>query len=360
LDLKFFLKLALYRTPYAALYSLKKVDKLSELYKYMEATMMQKIQWKGSHETVSAMCLGTMYFGSRVNKETSYRILDAYVEAGGNFLDTANNYAFWIDGCVGDESETLLGQYFADRGNRNEVFLATKLGARMVERADGSKGFEGVSPTVIQRAIDGSLKRLRVDHVDLLYIHVDDRETSLEDSLEALDRLVQHGKVRYIGISNVKAWRFSEAKMISKMKGLSSFTAVQNFYTYLRDRLDRDFTWLSPEFTDMAKTFNDFNLLAYGPLLKGAYARGKFQPWDDQAERFTTADSNARLERVNLLARELGVSVNQLVLAYVMHTDPVIIPVFGASTPEQLKDSLGALDITWTEGLAADLKNAGA
>jgi aryl-alcohol dehydrogenase-like predicted oxidoreductase len=322
--------------------------------------MMQKIQWKGSNEKVSAMCLGTMYFGSRVDKETSYRILDAYFDAGGNFLDTANCYAFWIDRCVGDESENLLGQYFADRGNRKDVFLATKLGARTVERTDGSKGWEGASPTAIQRAIDGSLKRLRIDNVDLLYIHVDDRETPLEDSLEALDRLVQQGKVRYIGISNVKAWRFSEAKMISRMKGLSSFTAVQNFYTYLRDRLDKDFTWISPEFTDMAKTFNDFNLLAYGPLLKGAYARGEFQPWDDQAERFTTADSKARLEHLNLLSRELGVSVNQLVLNYVMHTDPGVIPIFGASTLEQLNDSLGALDITWTEDLAANLKNAGA
>lgn len=320
---------------------------------------MQKIQWKGSNETVSAMCLGTMYFGSRVDKETSYRILDVYLEAGGNFLDTANNYAFWIEGCVGDESETVLGQYFADRGNRNEVFLATKLGARMVKRPDGSQGFEGASPAVIQGAIDGSLKRLRVEHVDLLYIHVDDRETPLEDSLEALDRLVHQGKVRYIGISNVKAWRFAEAKMISQFKGLSSFTAVQNFYTYLRDRADKDFAWINPEFTDMASTYNDFNLLAYGPLLKGAYARGEFQPWDDQAERFTTADSSARLECVNLLAKELGVTVNQLVLAYVMRTDPGIIPIFGASTPEQLNDSLGVAEVKWTEDVATTLKNAG-
>lgn len=321
---------------------------------------MQKVQWKGSDEKVSAMCLGTMYFGSRVDKETSYRILDAYFDAGGRFLDTANNYAFWIDGFVGDESESLLGRYFADRGNRKDVFLATKLGARTVERDDGSKGWEGASPSAIQRAIDGSLKRLRVDNVDLLYIHVDDRDTPFEDSLEALGRLVQRGKVRYVGISNVTAWRFSEAKTISRLKGLSSFAAVQNFYTYLRPRVDRDFAWIGPEFTDMAKTLGDFNLLAYGPLLKGAYARGEFQPWDDQAERFTTADSKARLECLNQLARELGVSVNQLVLAYVMHTDPGIIPVFGASTLEQFQDSVGALEIKWTDDLATALKSAGA
>jgi aryl-alcohol dehydrogenase-like predicted oxidoreductase len=307
---------------------------------------MQKVQWKGNDEKVSAMCLGTMYFGSRVDKETSYRILDAYFDTGGRFLDTANNYAFWIDGFVGDESESLLGQYFADRGNRKDVFLATKLGARTVDRDDGSRGWEGASPSAIQRAIDGSLKRLRVDNVDLLYIHVDDRDTPLEDSLEALGRLVERGKVRYVGISNVTAWRFSEARTISRLKGLISFAAVQNFYTYLRPRIDRDFAWIGPEFTDMAKTLGDFNLLAYGPLLKG--------------ERFTTADSKARLERLNQLAQELGVSVNQLVLAYVMHTDPGIIPVFGASTLEQFQDSVGALEIKWTDDLATALKSAGA
>jgi aryl-alcohol dehydrogenase-like predicted oxidoreductase len=321
---------------------------------------MQKVQWRGSQEHVSAMCLGTMYFGSRVEKATSYRILDAYVEAGGNFLDTSNNYAFWIEGCVGDESERVLGQYFADRGNRNKMFLATKLGARMVKKADGSEGFEGASPDVIHRAIEGSLKRLGVEYVDLLYIHVDDRETPLKESLEALDQLVQQGQARYIGISNVTAWRFSEAAIISETQGFHAFTAVQTFYSYLRDRLDWTWNCITPEFLDMAKSRQNFNLLAYGPLLKGAYARGEFQPWDDQAARFDTADSHARLKCVNRLAGELGVTVNQLVLSYIMHTEPGIIPIFGASSPEQLNESLGALNIAWTEELATTLRNAGA
>jgi aryl-alcohol dehydrogenase-like predicted oxidoreductase len=321
---------------------------------------MKKTQWKGGDEQVSAMCLGTMYFGSRVKKQTAYRILDVYVETGGSFLDTSNNYAFWIDGCEGDESETLLGRYFADRGNRNQIFLATKLGARMVKKAAGSRGFEGASPAVIHRAVDDSLKRLRTDYVDLLYIHVDDRETPLGQSLEALDRLVRQGKTRYIGMSNTAAWRFSEASVISRMKGLSSLTALQTFYSYLRDRIDWTWNCITPEFIDMAKTKKDFNLLAYGPLLKGAYARGEFQPWDDQTARFGTADSRTRLECVNRLAGELGATVNQLVLSYIMHTDPVIIPVFGASSPEQLNENLGALNIAWTEELGETMRNAGA
>jgi aryl-alcohol dehydrogenase-like predicted oxidoreductase len=320
---------------------------------------MQKVQWKGGDEQVSAMCLGAMYFGSRVDKQTSYRILDAYFDRGGNFLDTADCYVYWIEGFTEDASEGLLGQYLADRGNRNDVFLATKLGARTVDRDDGTRGWEWASPQSIYRAVDGSLQRLGVDHVDLLYIHVDDRDTPLEDSLEALDRVVQQGKVRHIGISNVTAWRFAEAKTISRLKGLTSFTAVQNFYTYLRERSDQVGTWISPEFTDMAQTYNDFNLLAYSPLLKGAYARGEFQPWDNQAERFGTADNRVRLERLNHLAQEIGVSANQLVLAYVMHTEPGVIPIFGASTLEQFNDNMGALNVPWTQELAAALKNAG-
>jgi len=321
---------------------------------------MRKIRWKGSNETVSAMCLGTMYFGSRIDKDTSYQILDAYIEAGGGFLDTSNNYAFWIDGCVGGESETLLGQYFVDRGNRNEVFLATKLGARMVQKADGTQGFDGASPAVIEQSIDASLNRLKVDCVDLLYIHVDDRETPLEDSLEAMDRVVRQGKARYIGISNISAWRFSKAITISEMKGLCPLTATQTYYSYLRDRLDYGWNCIGPEFIDMAKTLDNFNLLAYNPLLKGAYARGEFQPWDNQVERFDTADSHARLECLHRLSGELGVTVNQLVLAYIMNTEPGIIPVFGVSTREQLDDNLGALDVTWTDELATTLRNAGA
>lgn len=323
---------------------------------------MQKIQWKGSSETVSAICLGTMYFGSRVDEETSYRILDAYVDAGGDFLDTANNYAFWIEGGTGGESERLLGRWMKERKNRDKLFVATKVGAKPVPEKGPNwpQNKEGLSAAVIEQAIEASLKRLDTDYIDLYYTHIFDTDTPLEETLEILDSLVKKGKVRHIGASNLPAWRFCEAKMISKMKGLSSFTAVQNFYTYLRDRLDWAWNCISPEFTDMAKTLNDFNLLAYGPLLKGAYARGEFQPWDDQEKRFNTADSKARLECVNRLAKELGVSVNQLVLAYVMHTDPGIIPIFGASTLEQFKDSLGVLDIEWTEDLATAMKNAGA
>ncbi len=316
---------------------------------------MKQTLWKGSDEKVSAMCLGTMYFGSRVNQETSYRILDAYLDAGGNFLDTANCYAFWLDGCIGDESENLLGRYFADRSNRNQIFLATKVGAR----PDEAEGMEGASPIAIHRAVEGSLKRLNVDYVDLLYVHVDDRSTPLEASLEALGQLIEQGKVRYIGISNITAWRLAEARMISQFKELPAFTALQNFYTYLRDRSDQIFNAITPEFIDMAQAYNDINLLAYGPLLKGAYARGEFQPWDNQEARFNNADSMARLDHLNRLSQELGVSANQLVLAFIMNTDPGIIPIFGASTMAQLNDSLGVSNVKWTDELAVSLRNAG-
>jgi aryl-alcohol dehydrogenase-like predicted oxidoreductase len=154
--------------------------------------------------------------------------------------------------------------------------------------------------------------------------------------------------------------------MISKVNGLTPFTAVQNFYTYLRDRHEQVFNLnkigqsITLEFADMANVYQDFNLLAYGPLLKGAYARGEFQPWDEQEARFGNADGKARLACLKNVASELDVSVNQLVLAFVMNTEPGIIPIFGASTKEQFEDNMGVLKIEWTPELAETLYHAGA
>lgn len=320
---------------------------------------MKKVQWKGSNDRVSALCLGTMYFGSRIDKETSFSILDEFSGRGGNFIDTSNNYVYWLKGYSQDSSENLLNSYFKERRSRKDFFLATKCGARTVERDDGTTGWEGAGKGAILKAVEGSLKRLNTDYVDLLYIHVDDRSTALEETLDALNTVISQGKTRFIGISNVNAWRFSESRTISKYKEIPPFTAVQNFYSYLREKSDKTGTWLSGEFTDMAQAYTDINLLAYSPLLKGAYARGEFQPWDEQEKRFNTTDNKARLTVLSETAKENNVSTNQLVLSYVMNTDPGIIPIFGASSLNQLHDSLGSLEITWTEELAEKLKNAG-
>jgi aryl-alcohol dehydrogenase-like predicted oxidoreductase len=154
---------------------------------------------------VSAFCLGTMYLGSREDKATSYRLLDQYVEAGGSFLDTANTYARWMPGCAGGESETLLGAWMRERKNRSRLFVATKVGFAYpgVER--------GLRAHQIQTECEKSLQRLRTDTIDLCQAHVDDRNTPMEETLEAFDRLVRAGKVRFVGASNFAVWRLEEA-----------------------------------------------------------------------------------------------------------------------------------------------------
>ena len=139
---------------------------------------------------VSALCLGCMFFGTRVDEETSMQLLDRYLAAGGSFLDTANNYAFWVEGGGGGESEMLWGRWMRRRGNRDQLFLATKVG--------GMPG-EDLSRAAITAAVEGSLRRLGTDRIDLYYAHIDHRTVALEETLDAFGERVTAGKVRYIG-----------------------------------------------------------------------------------------------------------------------------------------------------------------
>ena len=179
---------------------------------------------------VSSLCLGAMFFGTRNDQPTSFRLLDQYMDAGGSFIDTANIYAHWVQGFKGGESETLLGQWMKQRGNRSQVFIASKVGF----------GYGDVPKRLtaqdIQTECEKSLRRMGIETFDLYYAHVDDRQTSLEESLEAFNRLVQAGKVRFIGASNYLAWRLEQAKWISETKGWAEFCCVQQHYTYLRLR----------------------------------------------------------------------------------------------------------------------------
>ena len=145
---------------------------------------MKKVPLGKTGVEVSAFCLGAMFFGSKNNKVTSYRLLDQYVEAGGSFLDTANIYSRWVPGYEGGESETLLGEWMRERKNREQVFIATKVG---FEYQDVPRG---LTAKLIEQECNNSLKRLGVETIDLYYAHVDDRSTPLEESLEAFDRLV--------------------------------------------------------------------------------------------------------------------------------------------------------------------------
>lgn len=287
--------------------------------------------------SVSALCLGTMHLGNRTDQETSYSILDGYVAAGGAFIDTANNYAVWVPGCVGGESELFLGRWMRERRNRNRLFIATKVGFEYqgVER--------GLRAHQIMSECEKSLKRLGVDAIDLYYAHRDDRNTPMEETLAAMNRLVEEGKVRLVGASNLMAWRLEEARWVSLTNAFIGYCCIQQRHSYLRPRPGADFghqTAANEDLLDYVR-IRGLRLLAYSPLLNGSYSRAD-RPIPEQ---YRGRDSEARLAALGSVAAELGATPNQVVLAWLMHSEPAVIPLFGASSMAQLAENLGALEV---------------
>ncbi len=303
-------------------------------------------------EHVSALCLGAMYFGTRQDEATSFNLLDQYVDAGGTFIDTANIYAHWIDGFSGGESEALMGRWMKARGNRDQVFIATKVGFEY------SGVTHGLSPRQIEQECDKSLKRLGIDTIDLYYAHVDDRETPLRDTLEAFNRLVESGKVRHIGASNYLAYRLERAHLLSKQEGWSDFCCVQQRHTYLQPRYGMKVVAaqesVSEELLDYVRGRGDFTLLAYSALLAGGYTRA------DRGvhETYSTPDNKARQLMLEAVAHETSATPNQVVLAWMMQNNPPVLPLIAASTSAQLAENIGALDITLSADQVARLDGA--
>lgn len=287
---------------------------------------------------VSQFCLGTMHFGSRTDRELAYRLLDQYVEAGGSFLDTANNYAHWVPGFGGGESETLLGEWMRERGNRTQMFIATKVGFPYRDTERGLKAHQ------IETECEKSLRRLGIDAIDLYYAHRDDANTPLKETLEAFARLVRAGKVRFVGASNFVAWRVAEAHSVSQAHGWAEYCCIQQRYSYIRPKPGASFEPQIAANDDLLGycRAHSFTMLAYSPLLGGAYTRA------DRSfpEQYHGPDTDARLTMLTSVAVELGATRNQVVLAWMAQHEPAVIPLVGASTEGQLQENLGALEIT--------------
>jgi len=286
---------------------------------------------------VSMFCLGTMYFGTHTDPVTSYKLLDLYMETGGSFLDTANVYARWWPGYVGGESESLLGRWMHERKNRSQLFLASKVGFGMpgVE--------EGLRARQIEEECEKSLKRLGVDTIDLYYAHQDDRNTPIEETMEVFDRLVKAGKIRFIGASNFLAWRLEKAHWVSQTHNWTEYCCIQQRYSYLRPKPGVSFgpqVAVNKDLLDYCKT-QGIRLLAYSPLLRGAYTC----PDRPIAEQYAGPDSDARLTTLKSVAEEKRATANQIVLAWMIHSTPCVIPLVAANTIDQMRENLGGLKI---------------
>jgi aryl-alcohol dehydrogenase-like predicted oxidoreductase len=292
---------------------------------------------------VSELCLGILPFGTKVDESTSFALLDGYYEAGGRFIDTANNYSMWHAGGMGTESEATLGRWMKARGNRNDLVVATKVG---FNRRD-------IGPSLSRRTIEtevaGSLARLGTDRIDLYYAHADIRQDPLTETLETFDALVAAGKVRALGCSNYRAWRIERARQVSRSHGWTEYCCVQQRHTYLMPRSGASFgaqVSSNDDLLDYCRENRDFRMLAYSPLLAGAYSR----PDKKLSAQYAGAEAEARLAALSQVAAECGATVNQVIYAWLLQGDPAVIPLTAPTSLDQLHENLKALDVR----LAAD------
>jgi aryl-alcohol dehydrogenase-like predicted oxidoreductase len=302
---------------------------------------------------VSALCLGAMNFGTKLDEKGSFVLLDRYFESGGRFIDTANNYAVWWGG-DGTESETVLGRWMKDRKNRTELVLASKVGFNT------PKVGMGLSRKVIRQELEGSLRRMGAGHVDLYFAHTDHRPDSLEETLGAFDELRKEGKLRVIGCSNYRAWRIQEAREVSRRKGWGAYCCVQQRYTYLRPAAGASFgrqLSADDELLDYcAAHVEETRLLAYSPTLGGAYTGRKDREIPVQ---YQGPDSDARLKALQRVASEVGAAPVQVMYAWMLQSSPAVLPLVSAGSPEQLKENLGALQVSLSQAQMRALNEAG-
>ena len=297
--------------------------------------------------TVSPVALGAMDFGTTTSKEAAFRVLDAYLDIGGNFVDTSNNYAHWNG--TGDESETLLGEYFSQRKCRDRIVLATKVG--FDRHGEG----QGLKKEQIEYWIDESLRKLNTDYIDLYYAHTDDPTTPLEETMEAFHSLVQKGKVRCLGGSNYDTWRFCEANAVAK----TPYTVMQQWFTYLHARAD-----IAPQYTFNEATTRErlryleskqIPLVAYSCLTKGGYECPERLPKE--------LIGGERLAFLKKMAADKGVNASALAVAWMVNLHrcegfPRVIPLFGSSRPEHFTANLRGVELTLSDDELAQLNRA--
>lgn len=304
---------------------------------------------------VSPLCLGTNVFGWTCDEETSFAVLDAYVEAGGNFLDTATVYSTWVPGNVGGESEAIIGRWLASRGRPDDLVIATKVGY------PGDPHMRaGLDRENVRAGIEGSLARLGVDRIDLYYAHKDDESISLEEALTNLDALADEGLVRHLAASNYTPGRLAEALAVSDAKGLARFEGFQPHFNLL-ERAEyqgdgeqicvREGLGVAPYFT-----------LARG-FLTGKYRPGQDLPATPRAGGISNDYLNDRgwgmLAVLDEVAAAHDATLAQVSLAWLMRYPGVVSPIASATSPEQVKDIMGAVGLQITDEEFARLDAAG-
>jgi len=304
---------------------------------------------------VSRLCLGGNVFGWTADEQASFRVLDAFVEAGMNFIDTADVYSKWAAGHQGGESETILGRWMKQRRNRSAIVIATKVGSDM-----GTHG-KGLSRAHIVRAVDASLTRLETDYIDLYQSHVDDATVPLEETLATYADLITEGKIRVIGASNYSAERLSEALEISRRHGLPRYESLQPLYN-LYDRAGYEGA-LEPICRD-----NGIGVIGYSSLGSG-FLTGKYRTDADITKsargegvkrKFYNDRGFAILAALDEVATEQQSTPSAVALAWLLARPGVTAPIASATSVEQLEELIAATRVTLSPTSIARLNQASA
>ncbi len=334
--------------------------------------MIKKVELGNTGKMISQYALGCMLMGTVINTQDSYKILDDYILIkDGNFIDTANNYAWWIGNgqYSGIESETLLGQWIKERNVRDQIILATKVGARLkdhmairdkngIPRWDEiPENFEGASREVILSNLKDSLARLQTDYIDLYYIHVDDRQTPLEETLSTMNKLIEDGQIKYYGYSNIQTWRLEQVYNLCEQNDWHKPVAIQQEYSYINPAKYKAYPYevhSKEEFFDWLSVKGDISLVAYSPLLKGIYGnRSKAEALLENPE-YDSRVTRDRLQKITKVASKYKISPNALVLAILANSNDRIIPILGFSKIEHYMENITCLAID-IESIKSDL-----
>ena len=296
--------------------------------------------------SVFPLCLGGNVFGWTADEAQSHEVLDAYVAAGGNFIDTANSYL-----TEHGLSEAIIGSWLAGRGNRDEIVLATKVGG-------GQGAVRNLKADTIEREAHASLQRLQTDRIDLYYAHFDDEQTPLGESLRAFDELVESGAVRHIGASNYSPQRLAAALELQRELGLAEFTVLQPHYNLV----ERDF---ERSLLPVAESW-DLAVLPYFALAKG-FLTGKYRPGGgagqspraEAARSYLDAGGTRVLDALDEVAATHQTTVAAVALAWLDAQPRVVAPIASARTPEQLEQILPAARLQLTAAEVERLSGAG-
>lgn len=306
---------------------------------------MKYVKLGDSDIEVSRLCFGGNVFGWTADKKTSFKLLDAWLDQGFNFIDTADVYSTWVPGNKGGESETIIGEWLRQSGNREKIVLATKVGAEM---APDKKGLRA---SYIAKAVEDSLRRLQTDYIDLYQSHYDDTSTPVEEALEVYSNLATQGKIRIAGASNFSPERLSEALKASESGHLKYQTFQPEYNLVERNGYER-------EYADLVDEFN-LSVISYYSLASG-FLTGKYRTESDLAKsprgggakKYLESNGLAVLEILDKLALTHKATPAQVSLAWLLSRPHIAAPIVSATNIQQLEDIAGAVSLSLN---AADL-----